>query len=61
VDWPVYDDPRNAERYYAVVAESGALDDIVAVAPSGSRSFGPLLRPILQPAARPRRSRARDQ
>jgi hypothetical protein len=61
VDWPVYDDPRNAERYYAVVAESGALDDIVAVAPSGSRSFGPLLRPILRPAARPRGSRARDR
>jgi hypothetical protein len=61
VDWPIYDDPRNAERYYAVVAESEALDDIVAVAPSGSRSFGALLRPVFQTVTRPRRSRARDR
>jgi hypothetical protein len=61
VDWPIYDDPRNAERYYAVVAASEALDDIVAVAPSGSRSFGALLRPVFQTITRPRRSRARDR
>lgn len=39
VDWPVHDDPRNAERYFAVIADSGALADIVAVAPGGSTSL----------------------
>lgn len=44
VDWPIHDDPRNQERYFAVVADSEALADIVGVAPSGSislkRNFG---------------------
>jgi hypothetical protein len=44
VDWPIYDDPRNAERYFAVIANSGELGDIIAAAPAGStslkRSFG---------------------
>ena len=22
VDWPIYDDPRNQERYFAVIADS---------------------------------------
>jgi hypothetical protein len=44
VNWPIYDDPRNAERYFAVIADSEALADIIAAAPAGStslkRSFG---------------------
>jgi hypothetical protein len=39
VDWPIYDDPRNAERYFAVIADSEALADIVAAAPTGSTSM----------------------
>jgi len=39
VDWPIYDDPRNQERYFAVIADSEALDDIVATAPAGSTSL----------------------
>ncbi len=39
VDWPTYDDPRNQERYFAVIADSGALADIVAAAPTGSTSL----------------------
>jgi hypothetical protein len=32
VDWPIHDDPRNNERYFAVIADCHALKDIVAVA-----------------------------
>jgi hypothetical protein len=39
VDWPIYDDPRNQERYFAVIADSQALADIVAAAPTGSTSL----------------------
>ncbi len=39
VDWPVYDDPQSQERYFAVIADSQALADIVAVAPGGSTSL----------------------
>jgi hypothetical protein len=39
VDWPIYDDPRNAERYFAIIADSEALADIVAAAPTGSTSL----------------------
>jgi len=39
VDWPIYDDPRNQERYFAVIADSEALADIVAAAPAGSTSL----------------------
>jgi hypothetical protein len=39
VDWPIYTDPRNAERYFAVIADSEALADIVAAAPAGSTSL----------------------
>jgi hypothetical protein len=39
VDWPIYDDPRNTERYFAVIADSEALADIVAAAPTGSTSL----------------------
>jgi len=61
VDWPIHDDPRNAERYFAVIADSGALADIIAVAPGGSTSlkgnFGIWFSP--PPAPRSRRSRTR--
>ena len=39
VDWPIYDDPRNQERYFAVIADSEALANIVAAAPTGSTSL----------------------
>jgi hypothetical protein len=39
VDWPIYDDPRNTERYFAVIADSEALADMVAAAPTGSTSL----------------------
>jgi hypothetical protein len=61
VDWSIYDDPRNAERYFAVIADSQALADIVAVAPAGSTSlkqfFGIWFSP--PPSPGPRRSRPR--
>ena len=61
VDWPIYDDPRNQERYFAVIADSEDLADIVAAAPAGSTSlkqfFGIWFSQPPGPA--PRRSRAR--
>ena len=61
VDWPIYDDPRNAERYFAVIADSQALADIVAAAPAGTTSLQPFFGMwFSQPPGRaPRRSRAR--
>ena len=32
VSWPIHDDPRNNERYFAVIADCQALTDIVAAA-----------------------------
>jgi hypothetical protein len=61
VDWPIHDDPQNAERYFAVIADSGDLADIVAAAPGSSTSlkqfFGMWFSQPPGPA--PRRSRAR--
>jgi hypothetical protein len=61
VDWPIHDDPRNQERYFAVIADSEDLADIVAAAPVGSTSlkqfFGMWFSQPHAPA--PRRSRAR--
>ena len=61
VDWPIHDDPRNQERYFAVIADSEDLADIVAAAPVGSTSlkqfFGMWFSQPPGPA--PRRSRAR--
>jgi len=63
VDWPVYDDPRNQERYFAVIADSQALADIVAAAPTGSTSmkqfFGTWFSKPPRPG--PSRSRARSR
>ena len=39
VGWPIYDDPRSKERYFAVIADSEALANIVAAAPTGSTSL----------------------
>jgi hypothetical protein len=33
MDWPIYDDPRNQQRYFAIIADSGSLADIIADAP----------------------------
>jgi hypothetical protein len=38
-DWPIHDDPRTTERYFAVVAVPETLADIVAESPSGSTSL----------------------
>lgn len=61
VDWPIYDDPRNQERYFAVIADPEALADIVAAAPTRStslkQSFGIWFSP--PPGPGPRRPRAR--
>ena len=38
-DWPIYDDPQTGERYFAVVANTATLADIVAEAPTASRSL----------------------
>jgi len=61
VDWPIYDDPRNAERYFAVIADCEALADIVAAAPTGTTSLKPMFGSWFSqpPGPRPRRSRAR--
>jgi hypothetical protein len=61
VDWPVYDDPRNQERYFAVIADSQALADIVAAAPAGSTSLKQFFGMWFSqpPGPGPRRSRAR--
>jgi hypothetical protein len=61
VDWPIYDDPRNQERYFAVIADSQALADIVAAAPTGSTSLKPFFGIWFSqpPVPAPRRSRAR--
>jgi hypothetical protein len=32
-DWPVCDDPDSGQRYFAVIADSGSLADVVAVVP----------------------------
>ena len=63
VEWPIYDDPRNQERYFAVIADSVDLADIVAAAPAGSTSLKPLFGMwFSQPPGRaPRRSRARSR
>ena len=37
VDWPIYDDPRNQERYFAVIADSEALADSSRPRPPGAR------------------------
>jgi hypothetical protein len=61
VDWPVYDDPRNQERYFAVIADCEALADIVALAPTGSTSLKRLFGIWFSqpPGPRTKRSRAR--
>lgn len=41
VDWPIHRDPRNQERYFAVIADCDLLADIVAVAPGHRTSLQP--------------------
>ncbi len=61
VDWSIHDDPRNAERYFAIIADSEALIDIVAAAPAGSTSLKQFFGMWFSPPPGPghRRSRAR--
>jgi hypothetical protein len=61
VDWPVYDDPRNQERYFAVIADCEALADIVAAAPAGRTSLKSMFGIWFSqpPGPGPKRSRAR--
>jgi hypothetical protein len=56
-DWPIHDDPRTAERYFAVVANPETLADIVAEAPSGSRSLKACFDMWFNPPIPPRQSR----
>ena len=37
VDWPIWDDPGNAQRYFAVITDCQSLADIVGVAPHRAR------------------------
>ena len=39
VDWPIWDDPGNAQRYFAVITDCQSLADIIGVARTG---HGPL-------------------
>ena len=62
VSWPIYDDPRSKERYFAVIADSEVLADIVAAAPTGSTSLKQFFGMWFSqppPGPGPRRSRAR--
>jgi hypothetical protein len=61
VDWPIYGDARNQERYFAVIADSEALADIVAAAPAGRTSLKSLFGVWFSqpPGPGPSRSRAR--
>jgi hypothetical protein len=38
-DWPIYDDPRTGERYFAVIVIPETVTDIVAEAPGRSMSL----------------------
>ena len=60
VDWPIHDDPRNAERYFAVIADCEALDDIIAAAPAGSTSLKPSFGIWFSQGPGSRRSRTRN-
>jgi hypothetical protein len=39
VDWPIWDDPGNAQRYFAVITDCQSLVDIIGVTRTGR---GPL-------------------
>jgi hypothetical protein len=54
-DWPIHDDPRTGERYFAVVANPGTLADIVAEAPTGSTSLKRYFGMWFNPPSRRRR------
>ena len=63
VDWSIHDDPRNAERYFAIIADSKALAEIVAAAPAGSTSLKPAFGAWFSqpPDPGPKRPRARGR
>ena len=50
VNWPIHDDPRNNERYFAVIADCQALKDIVAVAGRRHVSLRPQFAVWFRPA-----------
>jgi hypothetical protein len=60
VDWAIYDDPRNQERYFAVIADSQALADIVAASPTGSTSMKQFFGMWFSKPPSPGPSRSRD-
>lgn len=41
VDWPIHRDPRNQERYFAIIVDCQELKDIIAVAGSRRASLKP--------------------
>ena len=53
VSWPIHDDPRNNERYFAVIADCQALNDIVAVARRRRVSLRPHFAIWFRPAPEP--------
>jgi hypothetical protein len=61
--WPIYEDPRNVDRYFAVIADSEALADIVGAAPTASTSLKPSFGIWFSkpPSPGPRKSRARGR
>ena len=54
-DWPIYDDPRTAERYFAVIVTPETLADIVAEAPTGTTSLRRYFGMWFNPPGRPPR------
>jgi hypothetical protein len=52
-DWPIHDDPRTGERYFAVVANTATLADIVAEAPTESTSLKVFFDMWFNPPPRP--------
>jgi hypothetical protein len=61
VDWPIYNDPRNQERYFAVVADSHALAGILAAAPADSTSLKPFFGVSFSQPPGPGPNRSREE
>ena len=48
VDWPIYDGPRNQERYFAVIAGSGARHVVQPALTSAASTSRPSAAPVEQ-------------
>lgn len=56
-DWPIHDDPRNGERYFAVIVDTRTVADIVAESPAGRTSLRRYFSMWFHPPGRQGRSR----